>query len=298
MWCDELEEDSTNAELLYKRGEYLFRKKFFIKALGDLNKATTYDTLKAPYFILLGDICFAVNKTKIAANAYEQAISIDKDNYSAYIKLDELYWIVKEHAKSIQNYDEAIRLQPDCESCYFHKGLNFREMNKLNKHLDLAIAMFQKTISLNQNNFDAYIQLGEIYQTKNPKLALEYFNGAIRIQPSSVEALYHRGYHYQMQNNFDSAGADYKRILEINPNFVNSYFNVAFMNMQQEKWKQAIEGFKLVIKMDDSNTGAYYNLGLCYEKTNEKKKAIQAYSECLQIDKNYTQAADRLNSIK
>ncbi len=297
MWCDALEEDSNNSELLFKRGGYLMSKKFFLRALADANRASLLDSTKSEYFLLLGDVCFAVNKTKIAVTAYERAVAIDKDNYAAYLKLGELYYIVKEHAKSLQNYEEAIRIQPSCEPCYFYKGLNFREMTSVKNHVELAIAMFQKTIALNQNYFEAYIQLGEINEGLNPKIALEYFNAAVRLRPNSVEALYHRAYHSQMQNNFDSAGADYKRILDINSNFVNAYFNVAFMQMQQSKWKSAIDGFMLVTKMDDSNAGAWYNLGLCYEQMNEIQKARNAYNDCLRNDPQYANATVRLKAI-
>ena len=298
MWCDELAEDSNNAEVLFHRGEYLFKKKFFVKALADANRATILDTTKAPYFLLLGDICFAVNKTKIAVTAYQRCKSIDPENYQATIKLGELFYIVKEHAQSIQQYDLALKLQSDCEACYFYKGLNFREMTKLPEHMNLAVQMFQKTLSLNQNYFDAYIQLGEIYESKNPVFALEYYNGALRIQPKSVEALYHRAYHFQMRHSYDSAGADYKQILDINPNFVNAYFNVAYMIMEQRRWKAAIEGFKLVVKMDNMNAGAWYNLGECYRNTGEKVFAKQAYSECLMVDKEYPLASERLLMLK
>ncbi len=298
MWCDELKEDSTKADVLYKRGEYLFNKKLFLKALADVNNATSIDTTNSNYYFLLGEVCFAVNKTKIAALSYERAITLDKENVKAYLKLGRLYYIVKEHVKSLQNYDEAIKLQPECEECFFYKGLNFREMNKLTDHLDLAVAMFQKTLVINQNYFDAYIQLGELYDLKSPKIALEYYNAAIRMQPQSIEALYHRAYHYQMQHRYDSSGADYKRILEINPNFINGYFNIAFINMEQHQWQQAIEGFKLVTKMNVDNAGAWYNLGFCYENNNERKKAIQAYQECLLIDRIYPKAAERLQALK
>jgi tetratricopeptide (TPR) repeat protein len=287
VWCDELKEDSNRADILYKRSEYLYKKKQFVKALADANRATALDSMKTTYFTLLGDICFAVNKTKIAASAYDRAIALDKENYPAYFKLGELYYIVKEHDLSLKNYDEAIRLQPSCDVCYFYKGLNFREMSKPDNRLDLAINMFQKAISINPEYYDAYIQLGEIFDKRKPAIALAYYNGALRIQPNSIEALYHRAFHYQERHSYDSAGADYKRITEINPNFVNAYFNVAYINMEQGKWKEAIEGFKLVAKLDPHNAGAWFNLGKCYEKTGEAEKSKQAYTECLRIDPEY-----------
>ncbi len=297
IWCDELKEDSNQASLLFKRGEYLYKKQLFMKALADANRASTLDTTKSEYFYLLGNICFAVNKTKIAALSYERSLRIDKDNYGACMKLGELYYIVKEHVKSLQNYDQALRLKPACEQCFFYKGLNYREMLSLQDHNDRAIAMFQQVLAINPNYFDAYIQLGELYDESKPKIAMEYFNAALKIQPKSVEALYHRAYHYQMQKNYDSAAADYKRILEINQNFVNAYFNIAFINMEQKKWAPAIEGFKLVTKMDADNIGAWYNLGLCYESTGDKARARQAYNECLSIDKEYTNAQIRLKNL-
>lgn len=298
IWCDELKDDSNRADLLYKRATYLFGKQLFLRALADANRASSLDTTKSEYFALLGNICFAVNKTKISALAFERSISLDKENYSSYLKLGELYYIVKEHLKSLQNFDEALRIQPGCEQCYFYKGLNYRELVQLPKHNEMAEVMFQKAIAINPNYFDAYIQLGELNDTLKPAIALAYFNAAVKLHPASVEALYHRAYHYQGQHNYDSAGADYKRIVEINPNFINAYFNVAYMNMEQHNWKQAIEGFKLVTKLDNNNAGAWYNLGLCYEKTNEHEKAKKAYNECLYIDREFANAAERLRSLK
>jgi len=298
IWCDALAKDSNNSEVLFLRAGYFAKKHQYIRALADANKATIIDTTKSDYFLLLGDICFAVNKTKIAALAYERAIVLDKENYAAFLKLGQLYYIVKEHPSSLRNYDEALKITSNCEECYFFKGLNYREMIRLENHDELAIAMFQKAISLNPNFYEAYIQLGELNETKNTKLALEYFNAALRLQPKSIEALYHRGYHYQMINNFDSAGADYKRILEINQTYLDAYFNVAFMNMQQGKWETAIEGFKIVVKLNENNEGGWLNLGKCYENTRKIDKAKKAYFECLRINKENSEAISRLRTLK
>jgi tetratricopeptide (TPR) repeat protein len=297
-WNDALAEDSNNADLLNKRAEYLLGKKYYIKALADAYRATGIDTTNARYFFVLGNICFAVNKTKAASVAYERAVTLDKDYYEAYLKLGELYLYVKEHEQSLKNYDEALRIQPNCDRCYFYKGMNFREMYKIRDHNKLAIEQFQKATAINPDNFDAYIQLGELNDSIKPALALEYYNAAVRLKPKSVEALYHRAYHYQVHNQFDSAGADYKRITELNPDFMNAYFNVAWINMQQKKWQTAIDGYKVVVKIDPSNAGAWYNTGLCYEQLGNRIKAIEAYRECIKIDPGYLNAKERIEKLK
>jgi tetratricopeptide (TPR) repeat protein len=296
-WNDALMEDSNNADLLMKRAEYLLGKRMFVKALSDAYRATEIDTSNPRYFFMLGNICFAVNKTKAAVGAYERSVALDKDYYEAYLRLGELYYLVKEHELSLKNYNEALRIQPNCDRCYFYRGLNLREMFMVKDHNKLAMQEFQRAATINPDYFDAYIQLGELNDSIRPALAVEYYNAALRIKPKSVEALYHRAFHYQQFHQYDSAGADYKRITEINPQFMNAYFNVAWMNMQQKRWQTAIDGYKVVVKIDPSNKGAWYNTGLCYEQLGNKTKAIEAYKECLRIDPEYENAKERVDKL-
>lgn len=297
MWCDALKEDSNQAPLLFNRAQYLLGKGYYLKALADANRATILDSSNAQYFNLVGTICYTLNKTKFAATAYERSIELDKEYYESYLKLGELYFYVKEYTSSIRNYNEALRIQPNCDRCYFFKGLCYREMPRRKDTYLMAKDMFEKAIAINPDYYDAYIQLGELHDSANTSLALAYYDAALRIKPRSTEALYHKAFLFQEMGKNDSAGVIYKTITGIDPNYTDAYFNVAYMNMQQKKWQQAIDGFRTVTQISD-HAGAYYNLGLCYEQIRDIPKAIEAYRHCLQVNKNHEEAALRLKILQ
>lgn len=296
-WTDALTKDSNQAPLLYNRAKYLFGKGYYLKALYDANRATQLDSTNAQYFNLVGNICYTLNKTKFAAAAYERSVEIDKEYYESYLKLAELYYYVKEYPSALKNYNEALRIQPNCDRCYFFKGMCYREMTPRKEFYPMALDMFEKAVAINPDYYDAYIQLGELHDSIKPSLAMAYYEAALRIKPKSTEALYHKAFLFQEMGKNDSAGAVYKRITDLDPNFIDAYFNVAYMSMQQKKWQQAIDGFRTVTQLAD-HAGAYYNLGLCYEQTHDGAKAIEAYQHCLQVDKTNEEAAQRLKALQ
>ena len=89
------------------------------------------------------------------------------------------------------------------------KGFNLKEKGDTSA----AIKTFQKAVENNPQYFEAFMQLGMLMQAQNNKLALNYFNNALKIKPNSEEALYGRGLWYQDHNDFNKAIQDRKSVV-------------------------------------------------------------------------------------
>ncbi|MDR1474284.1 MAG: tetratricopeptide repeat protein [Endomicrobium sp.] len=63
------------------------------------------------------------------------------------------------------------------------------------------------------------------------------------------------------------------------------------------KFDEAIAEFKKVLETNPSNSEAYYNIGLIKEVSNLPNEAKDMYSKALAINPDYKIAKDRLNKL-
>jgi tetratricopeptide (TPR) repeat protein len=178
----EIEKDPENAELYYRRAVLYFDQKYLDRALGDIDYATRLDSINPLYQFYKGRILYAMNRTQEAAKAYESAVALKPDYQEANMKLAELYFVVKEHQKSLNHLNVILAAEPANADAQFYKGMNQKEMNDTPR----AVASFQKALENDKNYYDAAMQLGLLFTAKKDPVAKEYFTTAIRINPRST----------------------------------------------------------------------------------------------------------------
>lgn len=97
------------------------------------------------------------------------------------------------YQKSISDWQEYLKFEPDSDEAYFYLGAVYQEQ----KQLDTAILDFEKCISLNPNNAPAHVNLGLLYDyhRNNFKQAEEHLRkakdlgGADKYSPERLQAL-------------------------------------------------------------------------------------------------------------
>ncbi|MBK6989854.1 MAG: tetratricopeptide repeat protein [Bacteroidetes bacterium] len=140
---------------------------------------------------------------------------------------------------------------------YYLSGFAYKEMGDTAK----AVSSFNTVIDL-QNDYDAFIQLGNIYAVKNNPLAEQYYNNALKVQPASTEALYNRGLYFQNKGEVGKAVADYNSILKIDPNYSDAYFNLGYINsVLSANYKEAVKFYSEAIRINDQYAEAFLIVG-------------------------------------
>ena len=82
-----------------------------------------------------------------------------------------------------------------------------------------AIEDYTQAIRINPNDADAYFYRGYYYaELGNHNQAIEDYSQAIRISPNNANAYNNRGFAYENLNNFVRARADYETALRLDPN--------------------------------------------------------------------------------
>jgi tetratricopeptide (TPR) repeat protein len=289
-----IENNPGNAQLLHQRARLYIEEKNYNAALSDMEKVMALDTSHSEYYLTMADLSFAANRSFQAKEQLEKAIALDSTNSEAMMRLAELYLIVRQYGKSVELLSNILRKDKNNTTAWLMRGINFKE----NGDTARAVNDFRSAIEADPNYYDAYMQLGIIYQLKNNPISEGYFTNAIKIRPKSEEALYGRALWYQEHNELDKAIQDYTSIVLVNPKNKNAHFNLGYIHQMYLKvYPEAIKHYGNAILADNSYAEAYYNRALCYESVGNLQSAASDFKTAISLRPNYTVAEEGLRRV-
>ncbi len=287
--------DAKNPSLYYERAKLHMERMDFVNAGMDMQSVLKIDSSKSEYYVMVADVAFAANQSRNSKDALEKAISLDPKNIIALEKLAELYLYVQQYDKSISYLDQILKIDIQNPKAYFMKGMNFKEKGDSAR----AIGSFQTAIEQKPDYYDSYQQLGMIYTAKSNPLALQYFDGALRINPKSEESLYGRGMYYQeVKHDYDMAIQDYTSITQVNPNNANAHFALGYIHYQYLKvYDESIKHYTRAISAAPGWPEAIFNRGLAYETLGNIAAAKTDYIQAIKLRPDYQNAQQGLKRV-
>ena len=291
---EDIQKDSKNSELYNRRAILYLHANQINNAYSDINKAIELNDKNSDFYITLSDIYFAEGKVNKCKDALDKALDVNTQSVEALLKLSELHLYLKEYAELHKNADKAIEINKNASQAYFIKGFAYKETNDSSN----AVKYFLKTIELDPENYNAFMQLGLMFSSKRNKLAIDYLNNALNINPKSIEAHYALGMYYQENGKPDEAIKTYKNIIAIEPFNKDAYYNLGYIYIEyKHNYEEAVKHFTKVIEIDNNYAEAYYNRGYAYELLKEFTKARNDYKKASDIKINYQRAVDGLNRL-
>ncbi len=287
-------ESPDDADLYHARAKKYLGQKDADAALADMGRALKLDSSKGAYYLTLADIYFFGNKSGEAKNALEKCVKKDPSNLDALLKLAELYCYVDKNEESMNYLDKVLKLDVNNAKAYFIKGINFKRMGDTAK----AISSLQTAVEQDQQYYSAYIQLGVLCAAQKNRLAVDYYDNALRISPKSTEAMYNKAKFFQDASDYKTAVAMYNELLKIDPQYKFAWYNLGAISLVEKKdYKAALANFNKAIQCDGQYAEAYFARGACYQELGDKKKALEDYRTSLQMDPQYTPAAEAINAL-
>ena len=287
-------QDSANAALYQERAMIYLARQNENMALRDVNMAIQLDPQNSGYILTLSDIYMSMGLFENCMESLKRVLVLDPENSESFLKLAELNLILRKYKEALDNANQAIALDKQNPLPYFIKAYTYAEAGDSNN----AIKSYLEVVSMDQNYYDAYIQLGLIYSTANNSLAIDYFNNALNIDPNSIEALYALAMFYQQTEDADNAIAIYNKLLLIDPENVYGHYNLGYVQLVLlGDFEQAITYFAKAAELNPQYFEAIYNQAYCYELSGNYEKARELYNKVLEIEVNYDKAIAGLNRI-
>ncbi len=290
----ELLKDPSNAALYNKRSGIYLSLNQLTEAINDAIRAVKIDSTKAEHYMALVDAYYTQNNTRLAKETLEIVEKRFPDNVDALLKLSELYFIVKQYQKGIDYVNKALKLNDRSAKAYYLKGSIYRESGDTTR----AVSSLETAVEQDAKFENAFIDLGVIYAARKNPLALEYYNNALKINPSNENTVYARAKLLQDIGKIDEAIIEYKSILQKNKNCENCYYNLGAIYLEIKKDnKTALENFNNAIALNPNSAQTYFARGYTYAKLKDKESAKADYNMCLKIQPNFESAIQALNEL-
>jgi len=290
----QIAEKSSDPELYNKRAALYLLDHEFDNAFKDINLAISLSPKNPLYYITLSDIYLLQGQTKNCSESLAKAISLDPKNNQTLLKLAKLNLILRDYPATFDYVKKALNVDPINPRAYFIRAIALLEKGDTVRAAD----NLKKAVDQDQEFFDAYLELGELYSIKKDKMAADYLRNALNIRPESKEALYLLGMFYQENDQFEKALETYAILGKLDTSLKNVPYNTGYIYMVYLRdFQQAARFFSQAIQKDPGYAEAYYNRGYAYELSGQFDKAYSDYKMTLKLRTNYQKAIDGLNRL-
>lgn len=286
--------DLENPDLYNVRARYYLVDRKIDLALRDINTAISLNEREPAYYLTLSDIQLLSGQTKNCLDAINKALSLEPENQQALLKLGKLCLIIQDYPGVFRTVNQLISLDPVNPQAYFIRGIALLEKGDTNS----AIGAMLKATDQDQQYFEAYFQLGELYSIKKDPLAASFLRNAVRLAPENIEAKYLLAMFYQENEQYDEAIQTYNQISLLDSLYAKAPYNTGYIYLVYlNDYQQAIHFFSRAVRANPDYADAYYNRGLAYEMNNEPEQAYRDYHQTLEIRVNHPQAIEGLNRL-
>jgi len=150
---------------------------------------------------------------------------------------------------------------------------------------DLAIAEYNRAISLKGDYTDAYISRGNARRRSgNQDGAIDDYSRALRLKNGNADVHNYRGFVYTQKGDYNRAVEDYTQAIRNKDDYGDAYYNRAYVYSKQGKWDLAIADYTQVIKLEPLNASAYNGRGNAWQSKGDKNRAEDDFAAAARLN--------------
>ncbi|QTA83325.1 Tetratricopeptide repeat-containing protein [Desulfonema limicola] len=234
----------------YKRGILLFGLENFSEAADAFEQAIIYNPENFDIYEYLG-ICYNnTGKFEKAARAFENIILKEPAYLPLKLKLSIAFHNLKLWNKAESVCREILNIYPDYANVWFYLGLSLLG----NGQPAQAVSAFEKALQINPQYKDAQIRLGMTHlYMKNFKDAHYYISQALEKNPGYPDLHYFMGIIYTGFEEYQKAIDTFEHALKLNPSFRDALFKTGILYYKTGRPDKAVEFFKYYCKLEPGN---------------------------------------------
>jgi tetratricopeptide (TPR) repeat protein len=144
---------------------------------------------------------------------------------------------------------------------------------------DLAKIEYDKAISLNPNDAEAYRKRGEMRRRSGQTdLALQDFDKAVSLEPGSAVALLERGAAHHQNGDLDLAEKDLSEAIRLNPKGPDAYEIRGILYTDRHEFALAVQDFDQAVRLNPSDADAWN--GRCWARAVANTELNNALADC------------------
>ncbi|URZ04353.1 tetratricopeptide repeat protein [Clostridium felsineum] len=180
--------------------------------------------------------------------------------------------------------------------CYI--VLSYRVLDKNNKALEVALNLVENYPEISY----AYKLCGNVYfDMDNFKLAINYCNKAIELDPNNADAYYIKAFSLKKlggEKNLYEAVELTDKALSIDPEYDEYHIFAAGLYTHVGQYYKAKEEGEIALKLNTESSNAYLNYGYSLIYLGELEESIRNFYESLRLDPNNETARKNIDVVK
>ena len=181
-----------------------------------LDKALELNSINPQAYYLRGIISLSKTDTVQALKQFMKARSQDDSFIDPVYQIANIY-AAQRNPMAEDFYNLAIQMEPEDWTAYYDLAMYLQDNGNPEKALEIYDTLDAKIPGNYQVLFNkGYVNLVYLFEYDK---AIEEFDKALEVNPTSVDALLNKGVAYEQKGNYKTAKSIYLQILKDNPNY-------------------------------------------------------------------------------
>ena len=186
-----------------------------------------------------------------ASEHFQRAIDLRPEFADAYENLGATFNALNRPQEALDVLQRALVMRPKAE-IYCHLGLAKRKLHQFSA----AVEDYQQALTLQPKLAEAYNGLGLAYRGLGKyDQAKDSFEQALQINPSYLHARNNLGVSRADSGNYPEAITILQRVIDLDSSFASAHFNLAVVYLRLKRRNAAIEELKILKELDRELAG-------------------------------------------
>jgi tetratricopeptide (TPR) repeat protein len=137
-------------------------------------------------------------------------------------------------------------------------------------------------------SFSAHLRQGSIYLNQGSyERALEEFDKAIALNPSSATAYNLSGLAHFRQKDYQAAESRFLKAVALDSSFASAYNNLGGVYAMRSQWSAAKEMLTKAISLSPEMASAHFSLGTVYFNLGDSEQGTACFAKGIALDPDY-----------
>jgi len=292
----ELQPDCIGA--IYNKGfvEYTSNKnykqalKLFSTAISKI-ESIDKNNQKFYYLYYSKGLCeYQLEQYDLALNSFLKAKELKKNDFLILDNIGRCYDKLKDYVKAIEFFiNSFLASNSKYYIALYNQGMSLLKIKK--KQFEAKKIFESITDDYNADFGPAYYGLGLYFVYINEKkIALDYFEKAIALDPDLLDAYLRKGNCFHRLKRYTESIDCFDFVISRDPGYLNgiAFFNKGNSLKEIKRIDDAIECYQNAIKYQKKEDGDYYyNLGLCQYLSRKINSALENIEKSIQIKETW-----------